>query len=291
MKSLRKETTVKATRRIECEQLEDRRYLSLVASITDGDLLVTGEAHGTVEIRAVDDGKFEIVDGGETVGTVEGVTDDIRIALDAHGNNTDDRVLLKLNGQAVDQVFVQLGNGSNAFELSGGTLRGALRFLGGTGDDTLTIAEDAVIEGRVVAQLKSGDNQMSVSGEVHRQLLVLAGPGDDVVEVEETAMVAGNAYLMLGDGQNLSSLAGEIDGDFFVAGGDDADVVTILDSALVAGSLHISTGNGDNVLDLAGLVMGSVHFAGGSGDDTVTIGSTAVVTENVSVRLGKRQTW
>ena len=63
---------------------------------------------------------IEIVDNGEVVTTVEGITDDIRVTLDSDGTATDDHVILNLDTQAVDEVFIQLGQGNNTFELRGG---------------------------------------------------------------------------------------------------------------------------------------------------------------------------
>ena len=97
---------MKNTRRIDCEQLESRRYLSLAATVTEGDLIISGDANGTVEIRAVEAGKYEIVDNGEVITSVEGITDDIRVTLDSDGTATDDHVILNLNTQAVDEIFI-----------------------------------------------------------------------------------------------------------------------------------------------------------------------------------------
>ena len=42
---------MKRTRRHDIEKLENRRYLTVTASVTDGDLKVQGQADGQVEIR------------------------------------------------------------------------------------------------------------------------------------------------------------------------------------------------------------------------------------------------
>ena len=180
---------MKNSRRIDCEQLESRRYLSVAATVTEGDLMITGDANGTVEIRAVDEGKYEILDNGEVVTTVEGITDDIRVTLDSDGTATDDHLILSLDTQAVDDVFIQLGQGNNAFELQGGVIQGSLRYMGGPGDDAVSISADSLIEGRVIAQVKSGNNDVQILGEVGQQLIVFAGGGDDVVEIAEGSLI------------------------------------------------------------------------------------------------------
>lgn len=278
---------MKNIRRIDCEQLESRRYLSLAATVTEGDLIVTGDANGTVEIRAVEEGKFEILDNGEVVTTVEGITDDIRVSLDSDGTATDDHLILNLDTQTVDEVFIQLGQGNNTFELQGGVVQGSLRYLGGSGDDTVSISESSLIEGRVIAQVKSGDNEVQILGEVGQQLIVFAGGGSDIVEIVEGSLIHDDAYLLLGGGENLVTLSGELDDDVLVAGGNDLDLITVTDTAFIGGDLNVSAGDGDNVFELSGMVMGRVQYNGGSGDDLVTIGSTAFVADDVAIRLGE----
>ena len=277
---------MKTTRRHDIEKLESRRYLTVTASVTDGDLMVQGQADGTVEIRAIDEGKFLVTDNGNEVATLEGVSDDIRIKLDTEGTDTNDKVTVDLAGQAVDQVFVELGNGDNEFELQGGTVRGMLRYLGGAGDDGLTIDADVIVEGPVVAQLRSGNDRLDVAGQLQRELLVFAGSGDDAVQLTEDCRVEGSVYLVLGDGQNIATVAGEINGSLVCHGGAGDDSVTLSDSALVRRSVHLALGEGDNTVELAGTVLGNVQYCGGDGSDTVTIASGAAVAGNVTLRLG-----
>jgi hypothetical protein len=279
--------SVKTSRRYEIEKLESREYLSVTATVTtDGDLVVEGQAVGPVEIRAIEQDKFVVTDNGDVVATLEGVNDDIHIRLDTVdtvANTVIVDLTEVLTGQAVDRVFVELGNGDNTFELRGGTVRGMLRYLGGAGVDKLTIA-DTTIEGPVVAQLRSGNDSIVIAGQLQRQLLVFAGSGDDVVEMTEDCGVEGNVYLELGDGQNRATVAGEIGGHLFCYGGAGDDSVELL--ALVERGVNIALGDGANTLDLAGILLGNVQYYGGNGSDVVTIASDAAVAGDVSLCLG-----
>ena len=76
---------MKAERLHSIERLENRVYLTVTASVSDGDLVVEGQADGAVEITAVEEGKFVVTDNGVEVATLEGVNDDIMIKLDADG--------------------------------------------------------------------------------------------------------------------------------------------------------------------------------------------------------------
>ena len=70
------------------ERLEARRYLTVAADLVDGDLIIDGQADGAVEIAALEAGQFQVTDNGVVVGTLDGVTDDIRINLDADATET-----------------------------------------------------------------------------------------------------------------------------------------------------------------------------------------------------------
>ena len=124
------------------ERLEDRRLLAVDVQVLSGDLVVSGTATGAVEITAQSDGSYIVTEGGTSVGTFTGVTDDIKVTLDSAGE-TDDTVTLDLGGKTVDSVTVNLGGGDNALTVKNGTIGSSLSVRGGSGDDTLTIATDA----------------------------------------------------------------------------------------------------------------------------------------------------
>ena len=63
------------------EHLEDRRLLAVVAEVTGGDLRVSGDADGAVEIVSTGLGGFDVIDDGNVV-SVEGVDDDIIMPTD-----------------------------------------------------------------------------------------------------------------------------------------------------------------------------------------------------------------
>src|SRR6188472_26793 len=75
-----------ATRCSRFEFLEKRLALAVTATVTDGDLVVTGDADGAVQITAVGTGQYEVHDNGNLIAnstTLTGATDDIRIDIDA----------------------------------------------------------------------------------------------------------------------------------------------------------------------------------------------------------------
>ena len=68
------------------ESLEQRLALAVTATVTDGDLVVQGDADGAVQIVAVGAGSYEVRDNGALIAdstTLTGANDDIRINIDA----------------------------------------------------------------------------------------------------------------------------------------------------------------------------------------------------------------
>src|SRR5438094_2687023 len=147
------------------ERLEGRYCMTVAAAVTDGNLVVTGDADGAVTITAVDATTYKVTDNGADVATLENVTGEIRVGIDATAGNNDD-VTIDLATQAVDRIMANLGDGDNSLTVQGGTVNGNLQFTGGTGSDSLTIAADTKVEKSVMARLGDGDNKVGVDGSV-----------------------------------------------------------------------------------------------------------------------------
>ena len=268
------------------EQLETRLCLTVAVDVDEGDLIVSGDADGAVEIIAVDETTFQVTDAGGAPVTVEGITDDIRIELDAGDAAANDQVTLDLAGQAVDRVVVELGRGDNSFLLKGGTVGGSLKYRGGDGDDLLEIATDAVVQKSVYARLGDGENSVVLDGKVERSLTVRGGADDDEIHLGEDARIERNLSACLGDGDNDVTLAGEVGRRLTVRAGAGDDTVEILATALVERSVLVSLGDGDNLFVDAGAVEEMLSYHGLDGNDTVEISEDATVDGNVCIRLG-----
>jgi hypothetical protein len=275
--------TTRNLRRI--EPLENRLCLSVSVAVTDGDLIVSGDADGAVEIVAVSEGAFQVSDNGVLIAdetTLNGVTDDIHINLEESIEGTNDTVTIDLGGQAVDRVYAELGDGDNAFEILNGTAT-SLVYRGGDGIDSVSL--DATIESRVNAMLGDGDNDLTVSGAIGN-LTVHGGEGADLVAIGETATVSGGVTAKLGDGDNSLMVAGAVDGHLLVSARDGADTVTLTETATVGRSVRTALGDGDNSLTVAGQVDGNVGYSGGDGNDEVSLAASAVIGEDFNARLG-----
>ena len=275
---------MKSSRRMKSEILESRICLAASAVVNDGDLVITGDTEGDIEIIAVGDGLFEVYEDGVLVADstqLQDVTDDIRISLEATTEDADDNVTIDLGNEAVDRVYADLGDGDNSLVLIGGSAV-SLVYRGGDGVDDIQL--DTAIEEIAWFVLGDGANTLTVNGEVGK--LTARGGGDtDTVVFSETATVE-RASLRLGDGGNGVTLSGTVGGPFQILTGEGDDAVTIEEVASVAGSVRLHLGDGANTATIAGLIGGSLTFSGRDGDDTLVVSRSADVADNLCARLG-----
>lgn len=270
------------------ESLENRLCLSVNATVSGGDLIVSGDADGAVEIVAVGQGSYRVTDNGVVVAdetVLQNVDDDITIRLEQSIDGTNDTVTLDLTAltENVDKVYADLGDGDNSFEIIGGSASG-LTYRGGDGIDSVSIGSS--IEGRAFVKLGDGDNDLTVNGAVGN-LTVHGGDGADLIAIASTAVINGGASVELGNGDNSMTLAGTVDGHLVVSAREGADTVTVAEGATIGRSAKIALGNGQNSATIAGAVDGNVSYDGRDGNDTVALTATAAVAGNFSARLGE----
>src|SRR5438094_10673805 len=91
------------------ERLEGRYCLTVAAAVTDGKLVVTGDADGAVTITAVDATTYKMTDNGADVATADNVTGSIRLGLDATAGQNES-VPIDRGGQALDRITSNRGH-------------------------------------------------------------------------------------------------------------------------------------------------------------------------------------
>lgn len=269
------------------EPLENRICLTVSASVVDGDLVVTGDADGAVEIVAVGEGTYQVSDAGVVVAdatVLTDVTDDIRIRLESSSTGTDDTVSLDLGDQTVDRIYADLGDGNNLFEFVSGTAH-SLTYRGGSGGDSVSLA--GTINSRAMVSLGSGDNDLTLSGEAG-SLSVRGGDGADFVSIATSGIVDDNVTAHLGNGDNSLDVAGSIGGNLRVSGWDGADIVSLAETAVIADSVYASLGLGDNLFTHSGTIQGDLTVGSLNANDTFTVSDTAVVNGTTSLTPGEQ---
>ena len=266
------------------ESLEKRLALAVTAAVTDGDLIISGDADGAVEITAVSGG-YEVRDNGVLIAdstTLTGVTDDIKIHIDSAAG-ADNTVALDLTGTSVDRIYADLGDGANSLQVSNGS---AARFIydGGNGADAVTL--DTAISGYALVKLGNGDNSFTLNGTVGH-LGIRGGSGVDSVTIAAGASVTGNAGLCLGNGDNTVDIAGSVAKNLFVGAGSGADILTLAETSAVTKSVFVELGNGNNTVTAAGSIGGSLRVNAREGNDAVTIAATANIADAFFARLAQ----
>jgi hypothetical protein len=274
-----------ATRRSAFEVLEARRALAVTAAVTDGDLIITGDADGAVEVVAIGDGSYQVTDNGTLIAdetTLTGVTDDIRIDIDDTAG-ADNSVVVDLSAQttqSVDRIYADLGNGANTLQLVGGTVT-SLDFRGGSGGDAVDIGTE--VTGLASVRLGAGENSLAVNAELGH-LHVKGGSDADAVTI--AAAVNGHVHANLGGGDNTFVLDSTVAGHLLVHTGSGLDTVTLTEASSVDRNVMLWLGAGDNSATLAGAIGGSLKYSGLDGNDILTTEATADIADNLFARLG-----
>lgn len=267
------------------ESLENRYCMDVSVAVVGGDLRLSGDANGALEVAVLESGDFQVTDAGVVVATVAGVTDDLQIQLDAD-QGADNSVTLDLGGQTFDRLSVNLGAGDNTLTVQNGTLAGGFSYSGGNDADNVTLAGDLALSSTALVQLGDGNNGLSIAGSLERSLLVFGGAGDDTVALAADGNVRGDLVATLGEGANSTTIAGEIGRALHVSGGQEDDIVSILADASVGRDALLRLGNGDNQVSVAGTLHRNLTIAAGGGDDLVEILAGALIERSLATFLG-----
>ena len=180
---------------------------SEVTAVLDGErLVIGGHSDGLIEIVAVENDVFQILDRGRLVSTVEGVTDDLRIDL----GETSDRVRLDLGGHMFYQnVFVDVGEGDDSIEIVNGSIGGHLIVRTGSGNDSVTISEDVYVKKHARINTGSGDDDFTFQGTSARKVFVRTGGGDDSLQI--SGSINTGLFAKTGRGDDTIDFLGEAD--------------------------------------------------------------------------------
>lgn len=267
------------------EALEGRRLMTVGVEVIAEDLVVTGSPDGDVAIVSTDDGVFEVYDNGILVDSAEGVSDDIRVSIDSSGQSVD-RLTVQLNESEIDQLMLNLGNGENEVALETGSVSGSVRFNGGSGDDSLEIADGFEIGRSLNAYMRGGNDTFDIDGDVLRSVNVYGGQGEDYFEIGPNVEVGRRLNLRAGSGDNTAMIEGQIGGNLYYRGGAGDDVVDILANAAISGRSNVLLGGGDNSASIEGSLGDRLRVTAGAGDDELHIAESVSLETTTRVRLG-----
>ena len=133
------------------ESLERRVLLTVNATLSDGDLLVSGDSDGPIQIVAQDADSYQVLDNSVEVAVVDGVTKGVQLEM----GDLDDDIVLDLAGQTLrGHLRAHLGEGTNRLQLVNGRIGGQVLITGGAGADTVDVQSDVVVGKHVRAMRK-----------------------------------------------------------------------------------------------------------------------------------------
>lgn len=215
------------------EALEHRACPAFFAGLVQGNLVIAATESANLSIEQVNPDSFAIAEfNSGTAAFIQGVTEDVIIRL----SDQDDSVIMTQFGLTTpDDVYIDLGGGSNSLNLGGfandGGIGGDLVILGGSGRDVVSL----------------GDTFDRTDMYVHGYTAIYTGQGDDVLDIgrEATVHLLRSAAIHLGSG----------DDSFFSRG-------VFHQSSLI----HLGDGN-DRFVNLGSFLEPS-HVYGGRGTDT-----------------------
>ena len=304
----RKKLTTKKQRRVRerirnrlgGEPLEARAMLAgdVDVVVSNGDLRIYGDAsNNTLEVRGLEDRGIEI--RGTTGTLLNGQTEPLIVYPDAVG--------------IPDDLYVNLGRGSNEISITGVIAGDDIKVDGGRGDDTIRL-EQVVANDLISIRPGSGNDRVNVIGKVGgdemtaRDIQVYATGGNNVIAANNVRVIR-DVYLRTANGNDVVLAEGVEAGDdlsLYSAQGDDtvaildsiiADRTTLKtgsagkyrffghrnsdqDSAPISNSAHgdladIDLGSGDDFIGVSEARIGArVKLAAGSGDDEVGVRSS-----------------
>lgn len=266
------------------ESLESRIALTVAAEVVNGNLIVSGEADGAVAIVGSANGNYSITDNGVEVGSVSGVTRNVRVTLPTQDAN--DAVSIDLGENSVRNLYVNLGSGDNELTVSNGTIKGATMIRANGGDDSVSLAADLMLANEANVWLGDGANDLDVASQLSRSLAVKTGAGNDYFSMAPGSSIARNLNATLGEGDNFSVIDGAIGRNLSLTAGAGDDIATLSDLATVGRNATISLGEGDNKLDQAGTINDGLLVKSGTGDDELSLASSSQIGGSAALLLG-----
>ncbi len=262
-------------------KLEDRICLTVTASVTQtGSLSVRGFSDGLVQINALGNQQFQITDNGAPVATVNGVRQNIVVRINPSPLN--DTVRINLLNEAIDNVVVELSDGTNDFEITGNVPIMRVIYKGGSGQDTVVTNVDTT---RITAVSGFDGSNSFLAQNNSRRFRYRGGVDADNVTLGSTlapgSTQAEFAGIIPGDGENRFECFATITENLYFRGGEDRDTVTTFD---VNNTASFVMGNGSNVLFLDG-DYNRLFVRGGFDTDSVFFDENSSVSQRVGVIL------
>jgi hypothetical protein len=221
--------------------ISSKHVLTITGNNANDQISITQTAANEFTITGVNGTK---INGTHTSENFKGITGDVDIKL-AGDFSTTESVTIG-DGKAISfpaNLNVTLGNGTNTFDMTGATVKGAASVTGGSGQD-LAIIQQSVIGTAPAGSVNSNDLNINLGGG-NNELIIEDGVFvQRDLNVNETASAGDIIYI--GNAANGQVFVGR---NTFVDTGSGADDV-VLSGLNMNGNLYVDTGDGSDTLYL-----------------------------------------
>lgn len=274
-------------RSLDFESFEPRRTLAgnVLAALSSGNLLLAGDDEANSVEIVIRDSQVVVVGLNST--TVNGQssvivssTTSLNGRLAAYMAFGDDRVAIRAGVGLPDSVFIELGEGNNAFGMTGVTVTKDVYVGGGSGSDDVALASTTVGGGTVISTGGGNDTISLQNMTLRGHLAIHSGKNADGIELRDTT-IANFLNLDAGRGDDTISLADTVfSGAADVLMGRGHDVIRVED-ATASGQLKVRGQSGDDALQFTGTgaAPAGFSFVGGWGEDSFN-GTEATAASN-----------
>ncbi len=265
------------SRRLGLESLESRQLMAVLVTVTDGDLVLTGDgqADQVTIIQSLQNGApipgryFITGQNGTTINNqtgglfFENVTDDIRVNLS--GGNDVLRIGNGVNGDFIvpDDLEINTGAGNDIVVVDTIAIRDDATVLTGAGIDSVffkgTVGSLAGVDG--------GDNDLTINTGAGRDSMSLT----NTFVRDDLNINAGPALDSSADVVNLNIM--NVGDDTTISTGGGNDTVRIRDVGF-NDDLNVNTGAGNDTVSLTACQVDAFFANLGSGDDTLRLTDT-----------------
>jgi cyclophilin family peptidyl-prolyl cis-trans isomerase len=279
-------------RGLEFETFEPRRTLAgnVLASLSNGNLLLAGDDESNSVEVVIRDSQVVVVGLSNT--TVNGQasvivssTTSLNGRLAAYMAFGDDRVAIRAGVGLPDSVLIELGEGNNAFGMTGVTVTRDVYVGGGSDVDDIALASSTV-GGGTVFSTGGGNDTISLQNMTLRgHLAIHTGKNEDGIELRDTT-ISGFLNLDTGKGNDTVSLADTVfsgAADVLLGRGDD---VIRVEDATAAARMRVRGKSGDDALQFTGTgaAPAGFEFAGGRGDNSFNGAAATAANDRGAIR-------
>jgi hypothetical protein len=289
--------------RLSLEPLESRWCPALTAGVSHGLLTISGAAASpsdTITVKETAANTFEVDDNGTAVSTDLANVNSVRINLSGSAGHilNVDLGTFTLSGN----LSINLGGGTNALNVSDGSITGRLSIAGGSGTDTVDLGGTGTLsvgKNTLVDLGAPADNSLTVQSGVTLSGSLVTG-GVNNVTLAQGSSVARDLLIFGGNSGSTVDVEGSVGRDLavvnpFFAGNQQSSTTLTLGSTASVGNDLIFLNARSNAFNsqlttaAGSTIGGSLYYLGSGKGDVVDLAGSVAKNALLDMRGGNNQ--